>query len=47
MTLNDDHEPVELLDVDGGPQGPDPEFDDDVNVIDDPAMFEVPRGTTE
>jgi hypothetical protein len=42
MTLDDDDKRVELLDVDGGPQGPDPEFDEDVNVIDDSAMFVVP-----
>ena len=41
MTLDDDDEPVELIDVDGGPEGPDPEFDEDVNVIDAPATFVV------
>ena len=39
--MDDDDKPVELLDLDGRPEGQDPEFDEDVNVIDDPATFVV------
>lgn len=46
MTLENDHPFVELLDVDGGPEGPDPEFDDDVNVVDDPEAWKEPGGAS-
>lgn len=40
---DDDREIVELLDVERGPQGPDREFDDDVNgEVTDPSLLEEP-----